>query len=106
MVFFEFSEKHNTDDPPMGIVQGTLSGDPGKYDLRIVLEDSRTTFASPKEVTIPQSGSTPVDLPIDECSNISSTELRTARVLAQQKKSDINEDFADGASKFINYRCA
>jgi hypothetical protein len=105
MAFYEFSEEHDTERPPVRVVQGTLSGDPGSYELRLVLEDSKTLFAGPEEVTIPSGGSISIDLPIIECQDNPSSELRSAKALSQYRKDGSSANYVDSSAKFINYRC-
>jgi hypothetical protein len=105
MTSFTFSEKHEGDKPPVGVVSGTLVAGEGTYDIKIVYEKSGYLFAGPVVgIRVPASGSRKVELPINRCRTDSSTELRTATVMAQFKLQDADE-YEEGDGLTINYRC-
>ena len=103
---YKFSKAHDTQQPPPGVVEGTFSGDTGQYEVQIVLQNSRKIFAGPEKVTVPNNGSVNVQLRILRCENNNSNVLRGAKALAQFRRVDQNENFADGAARFINYKCS
>jgi hypothetical protein len=105
MTRFTFSDKHEGPNPPAGVVSGTLVANQGTYDIKIVYEKSEYLFAGPlEEIAISAKGSRKVDIPINKCKTDTSTDLRTASVMAQFKTHDA-EEYEDGDSLTINYKC-
>jgi hypothetical protein len=105
MAWYRYSPKHSADDPPIGVIRGTLFGDPGQYRLQFSLANSGEIFAGPVEVKIEAGGSALADAPILRCQVPNPPSgLRTARLVSQYKSSG-DEEFEEGIPRDVNYRC-
>lgn len=107
MPFFRYSPKHSTNEPPIGVVRGTLFGDPGQYKLQFRLVNSTEIFAGPSDIVIEEGKkSQPTNTPISRCQGANPPAgLRSTRIISQYKK-NANLQFKEGAPRDINYQCS
>jgi len=103
MVIFVYDDAEP--DKRIGIVQGTLSGEPGDYIVQFRLLNSKNVFAGPVEVTPGDNGSAVVRAPIKLCqSDNPPSGMRRAQIVAQYKQKDTNS-FEEENTKDYYYMC-
>jgi hypothetical protein len=104
MTTFKFSDDHETEDPPTGVVRGKFVAREGRYDVKIVYQESGRLFAGPvADVIVPSSRKLDLAIKINRRTMSTATELRIAKVTAMFKEHSA-DDYEEGDSLMINYR--